>query len=675
VPRPSARAGAPLSRYNESEKPLGPVEEREPRAVPINSAGAGGKRAAETREPDLSKAVPAALPAKLEPQLAMLASAAPTTAGWRVENKFDGYRIMARIDHGKVRLITRGGHDWTDRMKSLAGAIGQLGIASGWLDGEVVVMNAHSVPDFNALQNAFETAASEDIRYFVFDAPFLGGLDLRRVPLWSRRAALKKIFDGVASERVLYSQEFDLPPGAMLEAACRIGLEGIIVKQEDSPYVSRRSDSWLKLKCSQRQEFVVVGFTDRSGAHGEVGGMLLAYHEDGRLRFAGSVGTGWDSETGRELHSRLVKIEVAEPPLDAGTVKPGRWSQRAAGTERWVKPQLVAEVAFSEWTPEGHVRQPVFKGLREDKPVGAITREAATGPAPSVRVSNPDRVIDPSTGLTKVDLVRYYESIADWMLPHLKDRPVSLVRAPTGIAGELFFQKHPETPMPGLTDLDPSLWPGHNALLAVNSPEALAAAAQMNTVEFHTWNSTTRKINQPDRVIFDLDPGEGVTWAQVQESAVLMRAMLAELALESWIKTSGGKGLHVVVPLAPRFSYDVVKDFSQAVVQHMARTIPQRFVGKSGGGNRIGKIFIDYLRNGHGQTTAAAFSARARPGLGVSMTIAWDDLPTLKSGAQWNISTAREYLSLRKADPWAGYWKKRQTLTAAMKTLGFQPPA
>jgi bifunctional non-homologous end joining protein LigD len=249
------------------------------------------------------------------------------------------------------------------------------------------------------------------------------------------------------------------------------------------------------------------------------------------------------------------------------------------------------------------------------------------------------------------------------------------VRAPTGIAGELFFQKHPETPMPGLTDLDPSLWPGHNALLAVNSPEALAAAAQMNTVEFHTWNSTTRKINQPDRVIFDLDPGEGVTWAQVQESAVLMRAMLAELALESWIKTSGGKGLHVVVPLAPRFSYDVVKDFSQAVVQHMARTIPQRFVGKSGGGNRIGKIFIDYLRNGHGQTTAAAFSARARPGLGVSMTIAWDDLPTLKSGAQWNISTAREYLSLRKADPWAGYWKKRQTLTAAMKTLGFQPPA
>jgi bifunctional non-homologous end joining protein LigD len=256
---------------------------------------------------------------------------------------------------------------------------------------------------------------------------------------------------------------------------------------------------------------------------------------------------------------------------------------------------MVVEVAFSEWTPDGHVRHPTFRGVRSDKPGKDITRERAKTPpgsssAPvsrvtSVKVTNPDRVIDPSTGLKKVDLVRYYESIAEWMLPHLKDRPVSLVRAPTGITGELFFQKHPETKMPGMTELDPALWPGHSALLAVNSAESLVAAAQMNTVEFHTWNSTTKRINQPDRVIFDLDPGEGVTWVQLQEAAMLTHSMLQGLGLVCWLKTSGGKGLHVVVPLAPKLDYENVKGFSQAVVQHMARVIPQRFVSKSGTGS------------------------------------------------------------------------------------------
>jgi bifunctional non-homologous end joining protein LigD len=287
-----------------------------------------------------------------------------------------------------------------------------------------------------------------------------------------------------------------------------------------------------------------------------------------------------------------------------------------------------------------------------------------------VKVTNPDRVIDPSTGLKKVDLVRYYESVADWMLPHLANRPVSLVRAPQGIAGELFFQKHPETRMPGLKELDPALWPGHASLLSVDSVDALVAAAQMNVVEFHTWNSTARHIDKPDRIIFDLDPGEGVAWAHVQEGAVLMRALLSELGLQSWLKTSGGKGLHVVVPISPRLDYETVKDFSQAAVQHMARTIPQRFVSKSGSSNRVGRIFIDYLRNGHAQTTAAAFSARARPGLGVSMPIDWDQLTRIRSGAQWTVSTAREYLSFQAGDPWRDYWKSRQSLARARKVLG-----
>ena len=638
------------------------------------------------RQPDLSDAVKAPLPASLEPQLATLSVTPPTGSGWMVEAKFDGYRILARIERGRARLVTRGGHDWTDRMASLAMELESLGVTSGWLDGEIVVMNAAGVPDFNALQNAIDSASNEQIHYFLFDAPFLGGLDLRQVPLWSRRAVLRRQFAGKDLPRVHFSENFATAPAQMLDAACRMGLEGVIAKREDSPYLSTRTESWLKLKCTVRQEFVVVGFTDRSNSPGEVGGLLLAYQEEGELRYAGSVGTGWTAQTGRALHAQLVALEAKKPMLDAATIKPGRWSTRTAGAERWVEATLVAEVSFSGWTPEGYVRHPVFKGLRKDKPASAITREAAAvsarspaapavPPASSVKVTNPERVIDPTTALTKMDLVRYYESVADWILPHLKDRPVSLLRAPDGIAGQLFFQKHPESKMPGLRVLDRVLWPNHNALLAIDDVDALLAAAQMNTIELHTWNSTTSSIDDPDRVIFDLDPGEGVTWAQLQEAAVLTRTMLTALGLQSWLKTSGGKGLHVVVPLAPRLHYEVVKGFSQAVVQHMAKTIPQRFVAKAGGGNRVGKIFVDWIRNGHGQTTATAFSARARPGMGVSMPVSWDDLAALKSGAQWTIVTAREYLSFQQFDPWTDYWTSKQPLGPAMRALGYRPPA
>ncbi len=270
--------------------------------------------------------------------------------------------------------------------------------------------------------------------------------------------------------------------------------------------------------------------------------------------------------------------------------------------------------------------------------------------------------------------MRYYESVADFILPDLEGRPVSLVRGPEGVAGQLFFQKHGEKiGIPGITELDASLWPGHASLLEVASAQALAGAAQLNVIEFHTWNSTKKAIDRPDRMIFDLDPGEGTSWSHVQEAAVLTHALLHELGLKSWLKTSGGKGLHVVVPLAPRVDYDTVNAFSKAIVQHLAKTIPSRFVAKSGPANRVGKLFVDYLRNGHGATTAAAFSARARPSLGVSMPVAWDDLRSLKSGSHWTIATAREHLSFQKVDPWADYWKSRQSLAKPMRVLGFSP--
>ena len=385
----------------------------------------------------------------------------------------------------------------------------------------------------------------------------------------------------------------------------------------------------------------------------------------------------------REALGLLSALEVEKPTVDPQETRPGRWSKRSAGTERWVRPTTVVEVAFTEWTAEGHVRHGVFRGIRTDKPANEIVRERAKAPggaAPAPRpksarptglvITNPERVIDPSTGLRKVDLVRYYESIADRMLPHLKGRPVSLVRAPAGIAGELFFQKHLEGKMPGVKEWDAALWPEHAALLGVDSVAGLVGAAQMNVVEFHTWNSVARRIDRPDRFVLDLDPGEGVTWPMLQEAAVLTRVMLQELGLESWLKTSGGKGLHVVVPIAPRLEYDAVKAFSQAVVSHMAKVIPSKFVAVMGRRHRVGKIFIDYLRNGHGQTTACAFSARSRPGLGVSMPVAWEQLPDLTGGAQWTIATAREYLGFQKDDPWADYWKTRQSVARAAKLLG-----
>lgn len=672
------------------EKPLGLIEEREPREVI-----AAKPRSRVDADEDLRHAKKATLPEKIAPQLATLTSSVPP-GDWVVETKFDGYRLLARIDGDETRLFTRNGNDWTSKFKPLVTALASLGIRSAWLDGEIVVMNDHGVPDFNALQNAIDNSKTRSIQMFLFDAPFLDGMDLRNVPLVTRRALLKQrlaeqgVLGNAGSDLVHFSESFAALPQQLLHAACQLGLEGVMLKRADARYVSRRTETWLKLKCQLRQEFVVIGFTDRSGSKSEVGSLLLAYHEAGGLRSAGSVGTGWNAATGKSLHAVLRKLVTEQPAVDAGQLKPGRWTKRAPGSERWVKPTTVVEVAFSEWTPDGQIRHPSFRGVRTDKPASAIVRErpragsaqtsarTALGvtstkrvgtSVPALKITNPDRVIDPTTGLTKLDLVRYYESVSEWILPHIKGRPISLVRAPQGLSGQLFFQKHPEVKMPGLTELDAALWPGHSSLMSVDTPQALLSAAQMNTVEFHTWNSTAKDIDRPDRVIFDLDPGEGVTWTMLQEAAALMRALLDELGLAAWLKTSGGKGLHVVVPLTPQLPYDEVKRFSQLAVHHMAKTIPSRFVAKAGGANRVGRIFIDYLRNGHGQTTAAAFSARARPGMGVSIPVAWEQLKELKSGAQWTIATAREYLSFQQTDPWQTYWRKRQTIGKAMKTL------
>lgn len=405
-----------------------------------------------------------------------------------------------------------------------------------------------------------------------------------------------------------------------------------------------------------------------------MGSLLLGYYDGGQLHDAGSVGTGWDARTGRELWQRLAPLETGATPFDVAVTKSRRWSRRAAGAERWVRPRLVAEVEFAEWTSDGVVRQASFKGLRVDKPARQVVREGGQALSRTretrVRVTHPERIVDALSGVTKLELARFYESVAAWMLPHLKDRPVAMVRAPDGIEGEQFFQKHVErTGMPGIKAHDRKLWPNHPPLLTIDTVDALMSAAQMNAVEFHTWNSTVHRIDKPDRVIFDLDPGEGVKWAHVQEAAVLVQVLLRELGLQAWLKTSGGKGLHVVVPLSPRLGYDAVKAFSKGFVRHLAKTIPERFSSTSGAANRIGKVYVDYLRNGKGQTTAAAFSARARRGMGVSVPVSWEQLSELKSGAQWTVQTAREYLSFQTQDPWTAYWTTAQSLASAIRRL------
>ncbi len=672
-------------------------------AAVARASGRAAPRRAKAATPALPEGTtPAELPLAFSPQLATLVDRAPPGDDWVYEIKFDGYRLLARVDGvdgADVRLFTRNGNDWTSRLKPVAQAVRALGLPSGWLDGEIVVNNKQGAPDFNALQNAFDSSRADRIVYCLFDLPYFDGHDLRQVPLVERRALLQRLLEGKTGERIRFSEDFSAPPEEILQNACRLKLEGVIGKRRDSVYVSRRSPSWIKLKCTHRQEFVVVGYTDPEGSRVGIGSLLLAIHDEaGELRYAGKVGAGFDTAALKSIEKQLKAIRLDKTPLA---------KRPAEARGHWVSPKLVAEVSFSEWTPDGRIRHSVFHGLRSDKPAAAIGKEtplpakavakkaaatsaprkratarsAARSAAPAVRdlpdlpkdlrITHPERVIDPSTGLTKQDLVNYYLHAAKRMLPHLHQRPVALVRAPSGIAQQLFFQKHAQTlKIPGITLLDPSFDPGHAPMIAVESFTALIGAAQMNVVEFHTWNAKTGNIDRPDRMTFDLDPGEGVAWPEMQEAAHLTRTLLAELGLKSFLKTSGGKGLHVVVPLTPRDDWDTVKDFSQAVVQHLAQVVPQRFVAKSGPKNRVGKVFADYLRNGRGATTAAAFSARARPGLGVSIPVSWDELPELTSGAHWTIVNAHERLESDE-DPWADYARTRQTLAKAMKTLGF----
>lgn len=627
-----------------------------------------------------------ALPATLAPELATLVAGPPASLGdWIFEVKFDGYRMLARIDAGEVRIFSRTGLDWTAKLTRLQAELSGSALPDGWYDGEIVVLDASGRPNFGLLQNAFDRLSTDTIVYYIFDAPFLGGEDLRELALTERRDRLRAVLAPADSAMIRFSEQLDAPPAEIMVAACQLGLEGLIGKRKDSRYVHRRSPDWIKLKCGLRQEFVVGGYSKPHGSRAGIGSLLLGVHDKkGNLIYAGSVGTGFDDKTLRDLLRKLRPLVLPNSPF-----APSRELDKKAV---WVDPKLVVEVAFAEWTQSGSVRHATFRGLRTDKPAAAVVREGAKAPpaagkrkapppmsaptpaGPALKVTNGERVVDRESGAKKEDLVAYYAAAGDLIMPHLFDRPTSLVRAPAGVGGELFFQKHAESAkLKGVTRYPAEIHPGHAPMLSIASVEGVLATAQWNVIEFHTQNATGSAYTTPSRMVFDIDPGEGVTWANIQEAALLVRGMVEHLGLVPFLKTSGGKGLHVVVPLQPEFGWAVVKDLSKAIVAHMAKQLPDRFVVKSGPTNRKGRIFIDYLRNGHGATTACAWSARARPGLGISVPVAWEELDDLTSGAHWTVASAAARFSVGN-EPWALYESSAAQIHEALEVLGLRRP-
>ena len=667
-------------------------------AKPVQSPKATkAKSTKKASKTSLSGAVAGPIPETLKPELATLVDSAPD-GEWLYEIKFDGYRVMARIENGDVRLITRNGHDWTHKLPRQAEALAALGLESAWLDGEMVVANEQGVPDFQALQNAFDAGSSGRIAYYLFDLPYLNGMDLRKVPVEQRRTALAAVLEANEDPLLRFSDAFEETPEALLNSACQMQMEGLIGKRMGSAYVSRRSNDWIKLKCKNRQEFVVVGFSDPKGARSAFGALLLGLHDadSGELRYAGKVGTGFNETTLKGIYQQLLPLETKKPAV----VNPPT-GYEAKGVH-WLEPTLLAEVAFAEMTKEGSVRHAVFHGLRSDKPARAITQELAkpvkkateknkapakdepevtsakpkakarnkASQAPAmdgkVRITHPERVIDASSGTTKLQLAEYYASVAEFILPELADRPVALVRAPDGIAGELFFQKNPERlAIPGITSLDKALT--GQPVMIINNAEALIGAVQMSTVELHTWNATSVDLDKPDRFVLDLDPDPALPWKSMVEATQLTLSVLDELGLKAFLKTSGGKGIHVVVPLTRKLGWDEVKGFSHAIVSHMAKLLPDRFSAVSGPKNRVGRIFIDYLRNGLGATTICAYAARTREGLPVSVPIFREEVAELKGANLWNVHNVHERLAEVGHEPWAELKKTRQSITADMR--------
>ena len=660
------------------------------------------------------------MPATLSPTLATLVDAAPAGDDWIHEVKFDGYRMVARIDRGDVHIYSRNGKEWTAALPSIVASLERIAVDQAWLDGEIAVADASGRTSFQELQNALSDRA-DDIVYFLFDVPYLDGHDLRGVALSDRKRLLSALI-GTSDSRLRYSVDVRGSGAEFFRQACGLGLEGAISKRADSKYRdATRTRDWLKVKCGKRQEMVIGGFTDPQGSRSGFGALLLGIYQAGKLRYAGKVGTGFDEATLNKLRPILGRLERRESPF----VDPPR-GYEAKGAH-WVKPQLVAEIAFTEWSDDGALRHPSFQGLREDKKATDVVREhsASAGaegdvaPAPQaspaaarssrrtaarssrklaagrtgksgspakpaaksassvsvagIELSNPDKAYFPEAKLSKRDLAQYYEKVADWILPHVRGRPLSLLRCPDGWNRECFYQKHADRSVNAAVTRVEVPEAGKTATyFAADNLPALVALVQWGVVELHPWGSRAPKLDRPDRLIFDFDPDDGVAWHELVDAVGVLRALLDDLGLAGFLKTTGGKGLHVVVPIRATLDWEQAKGFTRAVADLLVKTFPDRFVATASKAHRKGKIFVDYLRNAEGATAIAAYGIRARRNAPVSTPLDWTELAKDVRFEHFNVRNVPGRLAGMRRDPWAAFGTTRQTVSRAMlKRVGF----
>lgn len=653
-----------------------------------------GADPAELPDPSrLDGARKARLPRELKPQLATLAREVPTQGEWIHEIKLDGYRLLARIEKGKVRLITRNGKDWTQRFAEIARALEALPVDSALLDGEVVAMGKDGISRFGELQEALSGGRTSALVYQLFDLPYLTGYDLAKVPLLERKRTLAALLEAAdmasGTGTIRYSDHLDAQGEAFHERACQMGLEGIICKRADSRYQQKRSRDWLKVKCVSHEEFVVGGYTEPGGSRSGFGSLLMGAYGKQGLVYAGRVGTGFSHRLLERLSATLQELEVKRSPFH-GSVPDSR-------TVHWVRPELVIEVEFTERTRDGRLRHPAFRGLREDRNPEEIrmtpTKEMAAEGASAkdtkpdkpvtrkrkdetsllgMRLTSPDRVLFPEQGLTKLDLARFYEQIHEWVLPHLARRPLSLVRCPQGRNDECFFQKHPRSAIPdSVPRIDVPEKKGSAEYVYVESAADLIGLVQAGALEIHPWGSRIDHLERPDGLVFDLDPDEGIAWKEILRVAGTLRERLESLGLTPFLRTTGGKGLHLVVPIKPSAEWDQAKAFAKGVAEAHAKDDPQRLTTNMSKAKREGRIFIDYLRNGRGATAVASYTVRARQNAPVAVPIRWDELNAALRADRYNVQNLRRRLSALREDPWAGFSEAARPLdTKLLKAVG-----
>jgi bifunctional non-homologous end joining protein LigD len=668
----------------------------------------------------------AAMPEALVPQLAIPADQPPDGPEWLHEIKHDGYRLLARIAPGAVRLSTRSGLDWTLRFPSLAGALAALPLDTALIDGELVALAADGTTSFGELQDAIARGDTSGLVFFAFDLLYRDGYDLTGAALEDRKAALAAVVTPDSGGMVRYSDHQVGRGPDFFRHACRYDLEGTIAKRRDRPYRPGRSSDWRKIKCHNSDEFVMIGFTDPSGARHGFGALLLGYHDrQGRLRYAGRVGTGFNDAQLADLRARLDASARSAPPV----ALPKGVSAKGV---HWTEPLLVAEVRYADWTADGMLRHPAFQGLREDKssaevvydppgttssphppiavamgpplsrgagegkkgragakPLARIAGEGARGQSPTagegaaastapardgsigfagVRLTNPDRVLYPDRGITKLALAQYYAAVADWALPHLAGRPLSLVRCPEGYDKECFYQKHISSGVPdSIGRVEITEKSVTRTYLVIENLAGLVAVVQMGVLEIHPWGSTAERLETPDRITFDLDPDVGLPWTRVGAAAIEMREALAGIGLQSFAKTTGGKGLHVVVPVSPKLGWDAIKEFARWVAERFVRAYPERYTANMAKRARTGRIFIDYLRNGRGATAIGAYSARARAGAPVATPLSWDEVERGVAPDAFTVPNLPDRLARLQSDPWADMPKLRQSIAARVR--------